>query len=32
MTYLDKTDVLALLPETLTADVEAILADETGAM
>jgi len=28
--YLDETDVGALLPEALTADVEAVLADETS--
>lgn len=30
--YLGEANVLALLPEALTADVEAILADETGAV
>jgi hypothetical protein len=30
--YLDETDVLASLSEALTADVEAIFANETGAM
>jgi hypothetical protein len=28
--YLDEADVLALLTEALTADVEAVLADKTG--
>ena len=28
--YLDETNVLALFPEALTADVQAILADQTG--
>lgn len=28
--YLDETDVGSLLTEALTADVEAVLADETG--
>jgi hypothetical protein len=28
--YLDKTNILALLTEALTADVEAVLADQTG--
>jgi len=27
---LDETNVLALFPEALTADVQAILADQTG--
>jgi hypothetical protein len=30
LSYLDETDVGALLAEALTADVEAILADETS--
>lgn len=30
--YLDETDVLASLSEALTADVQAIFADETSAM
>ena len=30
MTHLDEADVLALLSEALTADVEAVLADQTG--
>ena len=30
MPYLDETDVGALLAEALTADVEAVLADETS--
>lgn len=30
MPYLDEPNVLALLPEALTADVQAILADQTG--
>ena len=30
--YLNEADILALLPETLTADVEAIFADETGCV
>lgn len=29
-TYLDEADVLALLTEALTADVQTILADQTG--
>lgn len=32
MAYLDETDILALLTETLTADVEAVFADETGSV
>ena len=28
--YLDEPDILALLPKALTAEVEAVLADETG--
>lgn len=28
--YLDETDICALLSEALTADVEAVLSDETG--
>ena len=30
LSYLDESDVGALLPEALTADVEAVLADKTG--
>jgi len=30
ITYLDEADVVASLPEALTADVEAVLADETS--
>jgi hypothetical protein len=30
VTYLDETNVLALLTETLTADVETVFADQTG--
>jgi hypothetical protein len=30
--YLDETNVGALLTEALTADVEAVLADETGVV
>jgi hypothetical protein len=30
--YLDEPDILALLTEALTADVQAVLADETGLM
>lgn len=30
MSYLDEPDILALFPEALTADVEAIFADQTG--
>jgi hypothetical protein len=30
LSYLDETDVGALLAEALTADVEAVLADETS--
>jgi len=29
---LDETNILALLAEALTADVQAILADQTGGM
>ena len=28
--YLDEPDILALLPETLAADVETVFADQTG--
>jgi hypothetical protein len=28
--YLDETDILTFFPETLTAEVEAIFANETG--
>jgi hypothetical protein len=28
--YLNKSDILALLPEALTADVEAVFPDDTG--
>jgi hypothetical protein len=30
--YLDEPDILALLPETLAAEVETIFADETSGM
>ena len=30
--YLDETDVLGVLPEALTADVEAVLADQAVAI
>lgn len=30
--YLDETNVLALFSEALTADVQAVLADETGSV
>lgn len=30
--YLDESNIGALLSEALTADVEAVLADETGAV
>lgn len=29
-TYLGEPDILALLPETLTADIETVFANETG--
>jgi len=32
LSYLDETDVGALLAEALTADVEAVLADETSGV
>ncbi len=28
--YLSKSDILALFPETLPADIEAVFADQTG--
>ena len=30
--YLDEADLVGLLAEALTADVEAVLADQTGAV
>lgn len=30
--YLDEADVLALLPETLAAEVETVFANETGGV
>lgn len=30
ISYLDETNVLALFPEALTADVKAVFADQTG--
>ena len=30
--HLDKPNILALLPKALTADVEAVLPDQTGAV
>jgi len=32
LSVLDETDVLALFPEALTADVETVFADETGGV
>jgi hypothetical protein len=32
LSYLDETNVRSLLPKALTADVQTVFADETGAM